>query len=186
MIVNAAREPEIADLGHCLIAMGAKISGLGSSELTVEGVTALHGASIAVMPDRIEAGTYAIAAAIAGGEVELVGARRDTIAALLELLASSRRRGRATRRAAWQLHMNGGRPHAVDVTTAPYPGFPTDLQAQFMALMTVAERHLGDPGNDFREPLHACAGTGAPGRGDAQSMAIPPSCAAWKSSRARR
>ncbi len=88
-IVNAAREPEISDLGHCLIAMGAKISGLGSSEIIVEGVTALNGAQHRVMPDRIETGTYAIAAAIAGGDVELVGALPETIASLLSLLTKS-------------------------------------------------------------------------------------------------
>ena len=136
-ITNAAREPEIADLGQCLNAMGAKIAGLGSAELVVEGVSALHGAEHVVMPDRIEAGTYAIATAIAGGEVELLGARRDTIAALLERLerAGAEVRDTATGVA---LSVNGGRPTAVDLSTAPFPGFPTDLQAQFMALMTVA------------------------------------------------
>jgi UDP-N-acetylglucosamine 1-carboxyvinyltransferase len=137
-IVNAAREPEISDLGHCLIAMGAKISGLGSTEITVEGVSALHGAEYRVMPDRIEAGTYAIAAAIAGGEVELVGALPETIASLSSILAKSGAEVTITRRGL-KVHMNGARPHASDVTTAPYPGFPTDLQAQIMALMTVAD-----------------------------------------------
>ncbi len=88
-IVNAAREPEISDLGNCLIAMGAKISGLGSSEITVEGVKELHGAEHRVMPDRIEAGTYAIAAAIAGGDVELIGALPETIASLSAILSKS-------------------------------------------------------------------------------------------------
>jgi UDP-N-acetylglucosamine 1-carboxyvinyltransferase len=138
VIGNAAREPEIEDLARCLIAMGAKISGIGTSRLTVEGVQALHGASYAVMPDRIEAGTYAIALAIAGGDVELVGARRDDIAPLLALLAQSGTETRDTNRGI-ALHRNGARPIAVDVTTAPFPGFPTDLQAQFMALMTVAD-----------------------------------------------
>ncbi|MBN9587452.1 MAG: UDP-N-acetylglucosamine 1-carboxyvinyltransferase [Alphaproteobacteria bacterium] len=137
-IVNAAREPEIADLGRCLIAMGAKISGLGSSEIVVEGVERLHGASHRVMPDRIEAGTYAIATAIAGGEVELVGATHETIASLLSLLAKSGADVTDTPRGL-KVAMNGSRPRPSDVTTAPYPGFPTDLQAQIMALMTVAE-----------------------------------------------
>jgi len=137
-IVNAAREPEIADLGRCLIAMGAKISGLGSSEIVVEGVERLHGASHRVMPDRIEAGTYAIATAIAGGEVELVGATHETIASLLSLLAKSGADVTDTPRGL-KVTMNGSRPRPSDVTTAPYPGFPTDLQAQIMALMTVAE-----------------------------------------------
>lgn len=137
-IVNAAREPEISDLGNLLNAMGAKVSGLGSSEITVEGVAGLHGTEYRVMPDRIEAGTYAIAAAIAGGEVELLGASEETIASLLALLAKSGAEVSGTPRGL-KIHMNGSRPRAADVTTAPYPGFPTDLQAQIMALMTVAD-----------------------------------------------
>lgn len=136
-ITNAAREPEIADLAQCLIAMGARITGLGSAQLTIEGVSALNGAEHAVMPDRIEAGTYAIATAIAGGEVELLGARHDTIAALLERLERAGAEVRDTSSGV-TLRMNGDRPAAVDLSTAPFPGFPTDLQAQFMALMTVA------------------------------------------------
>jgi UDP-N-acetylglucosamine 1-carboxyvinyltransferase len=118
--------------------MGAKIEGLGTGRLTVEGVKELHGADHAVMPDRIEAGTYAIAAAIAGGEIELTGARRDTIAALLEHLERVGVKVTDTPRGIG-LAVNGGRPASVDLTTAPFPGFPTDLQAQFMALMTVAD-----------------------------------------------
>ena len=137
-IVNAAREPEISDLGNLLNAMGAKVSGLGSGEITVEGVAGLHGTEYRVMPDRIEAGTYAIAAAIAGGEVELLGASQETIASLLALLARSGAQVSDTPRGL-KIHMNGARPRAADVTTAPYPGFPTDLQAQIMALMTVAD-----------------------------------------------
>ncbi|HVV27810.1 MAG TPA: UDP-N-acetylglucosamine 1-carboxyvinyltransferase [Rhizomicrobium sp.] len=137
-IVNAAREPEISDLGHCLLAMGARIDGLGTGEITVEGVEKLGGADHTVMPDRIEAGTYAIAAAIAGGELELLGANHDTIASLLALLAKSGVDVSGTPRGL-KVHMNGARPHAADVTTAPFPGFPTDLQAQVMALMTVAD-----------------------------------------------
>jgi UDP-N-acetylglucosamine 1-carboxyvinyltransferase len=138
VITNAAREPEIEDLCQCLIAMGAKIEGLGTAQLMVVGVKALHGAEHAVMPDRIEAGTYAIAAAIAGGEVELVGARRATIAALLERLERTGAEVRDTPRGIG-LRVNGGRPASVDLSTAPFPGFPTDLQAQFMALMTIAD-----------------------------------------------
>ncbi len=137
-IVNAAREPEISDLGNCLIAMGAEIWGLGSSEITVVGVEKLHGAAHRVMADRIEAGTYAIAAAIAGGEIELVGASHDTIASLLSLLTKAGAEVSSTPRGL-KIHMNGTRPKSVDVTTAPYPGFPTDLQAQIMALMAVAD-----------------------------------------------
>jgi UDP-N-acetylglucosamine 1-carboxyvinyltransferase len=137
-IGNAAREPEIGDLCRCLIAMGAKIQGIGTAELTVEGVMRLHGAEHRVMPDRIEAGTYAIAAAIAGGDVELVGAKHETIAALLERLEQAGVKARDTK-SGIALSVNGTRPRSVDLATAPFPGFPTDLQAQFMALMTVAD-----------------------------------------------
>ncbi|MEP6830281.1 MAG: UDP-N-acetylglucosamine 1-carboxyvinyltransferase [Rhizomicrobium sp.] len=137
VITNAAREPEIEDLCQCLIAMGARIEGLGTTRLSVEGVKMLHGAEHAVMADRIEAGTFAIAAAIAGGDVELVGARRDTIAALLERLERTGAEVRDTPRGIG-LRVKDGRPTSVDLSTAPFPGFPTDLQAQFMALMTVA------------------------------------------------
>ena len=138
IIGNAAREPEIEDLARCLIAMGAQITGLGTSQLTVQGAASLHGASYSVMPDRIEAGTYAIALAIAGGEVELIGARRDDISVLLGLLQQIGTDTRSTNRGI-ALFRNGARPAAIDISTAPFPGFPTDLQAQFMALMTVAE-----------------------------------------------
>jgi UDP-N-acetylglucosamine 1-carboxyvinyltransferase len=137
-IVNAAREPEISDLGNCLTAMGAEIWGLGSSEITIVGVEKLHGAAHRVMPDRIEAGTYAIATAIAGGEVELLGAMPETIASLGAILNKAGADVTQTPRGV-KVHMNGSRPHSADVTTAPYPGFPTDLQAQIMALMVVAD-----------------------------------------------
>ncbi|HWF64233.1 MAG TPA: UDP-N-acetylglucosamine 1-carboxyvinyltransferase [Rhizomicrobium sp.] len=136
-IGNAAREPEIADLCHCLIAMGAKVQGMGTAELTVEGVAALHGAEHRVMADRIEAGTYAIAAAIAGGNIELMGAKRATIAALLERLEQAGVDAHDTQDGI-QFRVDGGRPYSVNLATAPFPAFPTDLQAQFMALMTVA------------------------------------------------
>ena len=137
-IGNAAREPEIEDLCLCLIAMGAKISGLGTGRLIVEGVKELHGAAYAVMPDRIETGTYAIALAIAGGELELVGARRGDNGALYDLLERAGTDIQDTNRGL-RLFRNGAPPASVDIVTAPFPGFPTDLQAQFMALMTVAE-----------------------------------------------
>jgi UDP-N-acetylglucosamine 1-carboxyvinyltransferase len=138
VIRNAAREPEVCDLGRCLMAMGAQIQGLGSSEIVVDGVRFLHGARHRVMPDRIEAGTYAIAAAIAGGEVELLGAERETIAALLGLLERAGAEVAGSERGV-RVYMNGARPRPANVTTEPYPGFPTDLQAQVMALMTVAD-----------------------------------------------
>jgi UDP-N-acetylglucosamine 1-carboxyvinyltransferase len=118
--------------------MGATIKGVGTAELTVEGVSRLHGADHRVMPDRIEAGTYAIAAAITGGDIELVGANREIIAALLERLEQVGVRAADTARGV-KLSVNGSRPASVDLATAPFPGFPTDLQAQFMALMTVAD-----------------------------------------------
>ena len=134
---NAAREPETQDLGRCLIAMGAQISGLGTSEIVIEGVERLSGVDYAVMPDRIETGTYAIATAMAGGEVELVGARADTNAVLFGLLRGIGTEVTETNRGV-AVHRNGVRPTAVDMTTDVYPSFPTDLQAQFMALMAVA------------------------------------------------
>ena len=137
-ISNAAREPEVIDLCRCLVAMGAKIDGIGTGELVIEGVKELKGATHRVMPDRIEAGTYAIAAVIAGGEVELVGAEREHIASLLSLLEKSGATISDTPKGL-KVAMNGARVKAQDVTTAPYPGFPTDLQAQVMALMVVAE-----------------------------------------------
>jgi|ERR1043166_1238107 UDP-N-acetylglucosamine 1-carboxyvinyltransferase len=137
-ILNAAREPEIVDLGHCLIEMGAKISGLGSSKIVVEGVERLHGAEHAVLPDRIETGTYAMAVAISGGDIELTGTSADLIAALVPLLESAGTTIAPTN-LGLSVHRNGSRSVAVDVETSPFPGFPTDLQAQFMALMTTAD-----------------------------------------------
>jgi UDP-N-acetylglucosamine 1-carboxyvinyltransferase len=138
VIHNAAREPEVSDLGHCLIAMGAKIEGLGTGTITIDGVAALHGTQHRVMPDRIEAGTFAIAAAIAGGEVELLGAQHETIASLLTLLQQAGAQVQDTPRGV-KVSMKDGRPHSANITTEPYPGFPTDLQAQIMALMAVGD-----------------------------------------------
>ncbi len=135
---NAAREPEIVDLGQCLIAMGAKISGLGSERIVIDGVSELGGTSHGVLPDRIETGTYAIAAAIAGGELELTGTREELIGALVALLRQAGSEVSATNRGI-KIARNGVRPVAVDVATEPFPGFPTDLQAQYMALMATAE-----------------------------------------------
>lgn len=137
VLENAAREPEIVDLCHCLVAMGASISGIGSEMLTIEGVDRLHGATYRVMPDRIEAGSYACAAAITGGAIELAGARasemRATIAALEEAGVTVEER----RDALFVEAANGLRP--VNLSTAPYPGFATDMQAQFMAMLTQAD-----------------------------------------------
>jgi UDP-N-acetylglucosamine 1-carboxyvinyltransferase len=137
VIANAAREPEIVDLGRCLVAMGARIAGLGTSEIRIEGVAALNGAEHRVIPDRIETGTYAFAAAIAGGNVELCDTQGELIGAVLPLLEAVGATVETTPRGL-RIARNGRRPVAVDVTTAPFPGFPTDLQAQYMALMTTA------------------------------------------------
>jgi len=138
VLKNAAREPEIVDLGHFLIAMGAKITGLGTNEIAIEGIDKLHGAEYSVMPDRIETGTYAIATALAGGEVELLGARADSNAALFHLLRNVGTEVIESNRGI-QVHRNGARPICTDVVTDVFPAFPTDLQAQFMALMAVAD-----------------------------------------------
>ena len=138
VIENAAREPETQDLGNCLIAMGAQITGLGTSEIVIDGVERLHGTEYAVLPDRIETGTYAMAVAIAGGEVELVGTRAELIGAVIPLLEAVGTEIAPTNRGL-AVQRNGVRPIAVDMTTEPFPGFPTDLQAQFMTLMATAE-----------------------------------------------
>ncbi|MBL6937966.1 MAG: UDP-N-acetylglucosamine 1-carboxyvinyltransferase [Alphaproteobacteria bacterium] len=138
VLKNAAREPETADLGAFLNAMGAKITGLGTGEIVIDGVDSLHGTEYAVMPDRIETGTYAIATALAGGEVELVGARVDSNNALYRLLRNVGTEVTETNRGV-AIHRNGIRPIGADVATDVFPAFPTDLQAQFMALMAVAD-----------------------------------------------
>ena len=138
VIENAAREPEIADVAECLNKMGAKISGAGSSQIVVEGVARLHGTRHRVLPDRIETGTYAMAVAMTGGDVLLEGARPELLQTALDVVAltgaeiSSTNEGIRVRR-------NGGGIAPVDVTTQPFPGFPTDLQAQLMALVSKAK-----------------------------------------------
>jgi UDP-N-acetylglucosamine 1-carboxyvinyltransferase len=138
VIENAAREPEVVDLAECLVKMGARIGGAGTSEIHIEGVDALHGASHAVLPDRIEAGTYAMAVAMAGGEVHLDGARHDLLASGLSVLHEAGVTVRETNTGI-TVARNGAGLEPVEVTTAPFPGFPTDLQAQLMALMTRAK-----------------------------------------------
>jgi UDP-N-acetylglucosamine 1-carboxyvinyltransferase len=137
-IRNAAREPEIVDLARCLRAMGARIEGEGTGTLTVEGVTDLHGATHQVVTDRIELGTYMLAPAITGGEVECLGGRLDLVAAFAERLDAAGIAVEETPRGLKVARKNG-RIRAVDVETAPFPGFPTDLQAQIMALLCTAE-----------------------------------------------
>ena len=135
---NAAQEPEVVDLANCLIAMGAKISGAGTATITIEGVEKLHGARHSVLPDRIETGTYAMAVAMTGGDVLLKGARADLLQAALDTLSETGTKIETTAEGI-RVSRNGSALKAVDVQTDPFPGFPTDLQAQFMALMTMAE-----------------------------------------------
>jgi UDP-N-acetylglucosamine 1-carboxyvinyltransferase len=135
VIENAAREPEIADVADCLNKMGAKISGAGTAQIVVEGVSRLSGARHSVLPDRIETGTYAMAVAMAGGDVMLEGARPELLRAALDVLTQAGAEIAATNTGI-RVARNGAGIAPVDITTAPFPGFPTDLQAQFMALMT--------------------------------------------------
>ncbi|MCY1345677.1 UDP-N-acetylglucosamine 1-carboxyvinyltransferase [compost metagenome] len=138
VLENAAREPEVVDLANCLIAMGAKIQGAGTDTITIDGVERLHGARHSVMPDRIETGTYLVAAAATGGRVKL----KDTDPTILEAVLAKLQEAGAeiTSGEDWiELDMHGKRPKAVNLRTAPYPAFPTDMQAQFIALNAVAE-----------------------------------------------
>lgn len=135
---NCAREPEIVDLGNFLNALGARVSGHGTSTIEIEGVDMLHGGEHAVMPDRVEAGTYLIAAAATGGNVTLTHADAGTLGAVLEKLELAGADITHDERTL-TLNMHGRRPRAVDIDTSPYPGFPTDMQAQFMAMNVVAE-----------------------------------------------
>ncbi|WP_306140596.1 UDP-N-acetylglucosamine 1-carboxyvinyltransferase [Roseibium sp. MMSF_3412] len=136
-LVNAAREPEVVDLANCLKAMGAKIEGAGTSTIRIQGVSRLHGAHHAVVPDRIETGTYAMAVAMTGGDVLLQGARSDLLESALDTLRQAGADITQTDEGL-KVYRNGNGIQPVDVTTEPFPGFPTDLQAQFMALMTKA------------------------------------------------
>jgi UDP-N-acetylglucosamine 1-carboxyvinyltransferase len=137
VLENAAMEPEIVDLANCLNAMGARISGAGTPHITIEGVETLHGAEHAVIADRIETGTFLVAAAMTGGCITATHARPDTLDAVLGKL---REAGAHIETEADRIHldMRGQRPRAVDITTAPHPAFPTDMQAQFMALDCIA------------------------------------------------
>jgi UDP-N-acetylglucosamine 1-carboxyvinyltransferase len=138
LIDNAAREPEVADVAECLVKMGAKIEGIGTSTLRIQGVNELHGAEHDVLPDRIETGTYAMAAAITGGDVFLDGARGDLLRCALDLLAGS---GVEIEELPTGIRVarNGAGLGPISVDTEPFPGFPTDLQAQLMALLCMAE-----------------------------------------------
>ena len=137
VLENAAREPEVVNLADCLNAMGAKISGAGTSTITISGVDSLSGARHRVIPDRIETGTYAMAVAMTGGDVLLKGARADLLQAALDVIGQTGAKITSTDDGI-RVTRNGGAITPVDVVTEPFPGFPTDLQAQFMALMTRA------------------------------------------------
>jgi UDP-N-acetylglucosamine 1-carboxyvinyltransferase len=137
-LINAAREPEITDLAKCLIGMGAKIEGLGTDHLRIQGVESLHGTQHTVVADRIEAGTYAMAVAITNGDVELIGAQHDLIGSVMSTLTQAGVQFIETPRGLRVTRTNGDLI-GVDVMTEPFPGFPTDLQAQMMALMTTAQ-----------------------------------------------
>ena len=137
-IRNAACEPEVTDLADCLVKMGARIKGIGTSVLEIEGVAGLNGACHSVLPDRIETGTYAMAVAMAGGDVVLEGARPELLQGALDALVQAGVQVSANN-AGIRVTRNGAGIQAVDISTAPFPGFPTDLQAQFMALMTKAK-----------------------------------------------
>src|SRR5205085_12107860 len=138
VIENAAQEPEIGDVADCLNKMGARVSGIGTSRLIVDGVSRLGGARHRVLPDRIETGTYAMAVAMTGGDVLLEGARPELLQSALDTLTQAGADISVTN-AGIRVARNGGGIRPVEVTTAPHPGFPTDLQAQLMALMTRAK-----------------------------------------------
>ncbi len=138
VIENAAREPEITDVADCLNKMGANISGAGTSRIVIEGVSKLNGARHSVLPDRIETGTYAMAVAMTGGDVVLEGARPELLQSALDIVAQAGARVSPSNKGV-RISRNGAGIAPVDVTTEPFPGFPTDLQAQLIALMTRAK-----------------------------------------------
>ena len=138
VLKNAAREPEIVDLAHCLRRMGAQIEGEGTGTITIQGVDRLGGATHPVVVDRIELGTYMLAPAICGGEVECLGGRRDLVGAFCDKLEEAGISVTETD-AGLKVSRKNGKVRAVNVVTEPFPGFPTDLQAQMMALMCTAE-----------------------------------------------
>ncbi len=138
VLANAAREPEVTDLAQCLVAMGAKIGGIGTDTLTIHGVDRLNGAEYAVVPDRIETGTYAFAAAVTGGDLTLTGTRTELLESVIKVLTSAGVEVTPTNNGI-RVNRTNGPLLGVDIMTEPYPGFPTDMQAQAMTLMAVAE-----------------------------------------------
>lgn len=138
MLENAAREPEVADLANFLIGMGAKIEGAGTGTISVQGVDKLGGTDYSVLPDRIETGTYLVAAAMTGGHIKIIDTAPETLEAVLIKLSEAG--ADITTGSDWiDINMHGDRPHSVDVRTAPYPAFPTDMQAQFCAMNAIAD-----------------------------------------------
>lgn len=138
VLINAAREPEIGDLAQCLVAMGAQIEGIGTDRLCIQGKDRLHGACHPVIADRIEAGTFAIAAAMTNGDLELIGARRDCLKTVFDTLAKAGVQADDTPEGL-RVRRKDSAIHGVDIMTEPFPGFPTDLQAQVMALMCLSD-----------------------------------------------
>ena len=157
VLENAARVPEVVDLANFLIAMGAKIQGAGTDRIVIQGVSRLNGTAYEVLPDRIETGTYLVAGAITGGHIRVKNTRPDHLDAVIgKLQEAGATVGVGD---SWiEVDMRGRRPSAVDIRTAPYPAFPTDMQAQFAALNTVASGVGTHHRDDFRESLHAHAG----------------------------
>jgi UDP-N-acetylglucosamine 1-carboxyvinyltransferase len=138
IIENAAREPEVVDLANCLISMGAKIQGVGTDRIVIEGMDALHGTHYSILPDRIETGTYLVAAAMTGGRVKLKNTRPQILDAVLAKLMEAGAEV-ANGENSITLDMRGRKPRAVNIHTSPFPGFPTDMQAQFTAMNCIAE-----------------------------------------------
>ncbi len=137
VLENCAREPEVTDLAECLVKMGAQIEGIGTDTLTIHGVAKLHGAKHSVIADRIEAGTYVVAAVMVQGDITLTNVRPDTMGSILDKVTSAGAKVTVTE-STIHILMNG-KPNAVDINTSPYPGFPTDMQAQFMAMNCIAD-----------------------------------------------
>ena len=162
-LVNAAREPEITDLAKCLVAMGAKIDGIGSDTLTVQGVDRLHAATHSIVPDRIETGTYAVAAAITGGDIELVDTEMGLMEALGEVLESGGISVMATERGI-RVSCPNGRVKGIDVMTEPFPGFPDRPPGAVHGADDGRRRGIDDYRDDFRKPIYACPGADPHGR----------------------
>ena len=188
LMENCAREPEVADLAALLNAMGAQIEGAGTATIRVHGVASLHGARYRINPDRIEAGTFLVAGAITGGDLIVANCNTAHLGAVIAKLQEAGARVDVLGPDAVRVRA-AGRLRAADISTEEYPGFPTDMQAQYMALATQAEGVSHGPRKHLREPLHARAGTGPHGRQHqsgrkhrhrarpAHASPPPPSCA---------